>query len=142
MGALPDHIAAALDRAFPPGVPKQEDYALLGGETRKQPDRSRPTRPRNRKQFYVRLLWLGDPDAVLTYLWEQLQVPQDPGWHVAGGHVEDGEVHLGVVYVGRGGVPSDIRKILGRKILGVRFSDDQCLIERRGTETLEEDLTG
>lgn len=135
---LPPNVHASMMLLFPPGRPKQEDYRLWSGERKKQPDRSRPTRARNLKRFHVRVRTT-HPDAALMLVWARLQAVSDPGWTMTHGDVDDGYLRLVLEYRGRGGVPSDIRKIVGRMLRGDRLHDDDCWVQLVHREVLPED---
>lgn len=132
----PEHLRAAFARAFPPGRARQEDYA--GGSASKRPDRSRQTKPYNRKRYRVWLTRCHDPEAVLAALWSRYRVSRNPGWQMAGGEVRDGAVYLGMVYVGVGGVPSDLRKQFGNHLNGIPFTTEECRVEHVDTTNLED----
>ncbi|MDT9594888.1 hypothetical protein RDV89_17500 [Nocardioides zeae] len=52
---------------------------------------------------------------------EAVEVTRAGRWRT--GEVREGDVLLGMVYVGIGGVPSDLRKQLGNLLNGIPFND-------------------
>ena len=108
-------------------------------EPRRSPDYSVITKPLTKKIFFVQLPNRHNPEGTLQGLWELLQPGRGGSFVVTNGDVTDGVVRLLIEYTVRGGHPSDIRRKLGRIILGpdCELLESECEVELRETVNLE-----
>ena len=108
-------------------------------ERRRSPDYSVVTKPLTKKIFFVQLRHPHNPEGTLQVLWEQLQPGRGGNFVVTHGDVADGVIRLLIEYTVRGGHPSDIRRKLGRIMMGpdCELLESECEVELRETVHLE-----